>query len=251
MVPTVGGATPSVSFRRREDFRSAVPARRAQFPRVGRRGKKLERSTRVCRLRRPCDTSGQCQRCRSPPRRRRRRRAPRRMHPTIGERRHGRNPLAHDARVKNPWQSSRNFSPPRRCCAIDVSFSKLEFLSSATIRFIHSYYCYFIIIIVSSRADLSALLTRDYIVSENILERELSILWSGLKWCFKKVSTYLNRTSNKHAIIYILTVQNHVVMLHALMDRLFHACSSVSITPSRTTSYTTYPVISLSRKYFQ
>ena len=42
---------------------------RAQFPRVGRRGKKLERSTRVCRLRRPCtsDRSGQCQRCRSPP----------------------------------------------------------------------------------------------------------------------------------------------------------------------------------------
>lgn len=101
MVPTVGGATPSVSFRRREDFRSLVPAS-AQFPRVGRRGKKLERSTRVCRLRRPCDRSGQCQRCRSPPRRRRRRRAPRRMHRTIGERRHGRNPLAHDARVKNP-----------------------------------------------------------------------------------------------------------------------------------------------------
>lgn len=60
-------------FSRWEDFRSASlssPAdERAQFPRVGRRGKKLERSTRVCRLRRPCtsDRSGQCQRCRSPP----------------------------------------------------------------------------------------------------------------------------------------------------------------------------------------
>lgn len=48
-----------------------------------------------------------------------------------------------------------------------------------------------------------------------------------LKPYFKQASHHL----------YILTVQNHVVMLHALMDRLFHACSSVSITPSRA-SYT-------------
>lgn len=75
-VPTVGMARhPRFLFHGRsgrEDFRSASLSsadERAQFPRVGRRGKKLERSTRVCRLRRPCtsDRSGQCQRCRSPP----------------------------------------------------------------------------------------------------------------------------------------------------------------------------------------
>ena len=74
---------------------------RAQFPQVGRRGKKLERSTRVCRLRRPyaSDRSGQCQRCRSPRVRRRclreqpMPRAPRESW-SIGKegRGHGRNP---------------------------------------------------------------------------------------------------------------------------------------------------------------
>lgn len=70
----------------------------------------------------------------------------------------------------------------------------------------------------------------------------LKIFSNGNFWFFNPVfqksidllKPYFKQASHH---LYILTVQNHVVMLHALMDRLFHACSSVSITPSRA-SYT-------------
>lgn len=195
-------------FSRWEDFRSASlssPAdERAQFPRVGRRGKKLERSTRVCRLRRPCtsDRSGQCQRCRSPP-------PPSKSSPTYAapcstprdrgssNRRTGSEDTG-GIRVtsgslmtvlsQQEWQSagiSSEILPLLRVLEkLEFSFESweniflLKILSSVEDTTYRYYYCCFIVRISPSRPFSASVInsTRDYIVTENILERELLIL---------------------------------------------------------------------------
>lgn len=198
-------------FSRWEDFRSASlssPAdERAQFPRVGRRGKKLERSTRVCRLRRPCtsDRSGQCQRCRSPP-------PPSKSSPTYAapcstprdrgssNRRTGSEDtggirvtsgslmtvLSQQESVTVSRNFVRNFASPLPLLEkLEFSFESweniflLKILSSVEdTTYRYYYYCCFIVRISPSRLFSASVInsTRDYIVTENILERELLIL---------------------------------------------------------------------------
>lgn len=271
-------------FSRWEDFRSASlssPAdERAQFPRVGRRGKKLERSTRVCRLRRPCtsDRSGQCQRCRSPP-------PPSKSSPTYAapystprdrgssNRRTGSEDTGGIRVTSNSLMTvlsqqesvtvSRNFV---RNFAFEFSknwnfHSKAEKIYSFWRSFPLLKIRLIVIIIV---VVLSCGFPRRVPFQHLLLTRLEIILWlkifsNGNFWFFNPVfqksidllKPYFKQASHH---LYILTVQNHVVMLHALMDRLFHACSSVSITPSRALRIHTrayHPSLAMSRKYFQ
>lgn len=284
-------------FSRWEDFRSASlspPAdERAQFPRVGRRGKKLERSTRVCRLRRPCtsDRSGQCQRCRSPP-------PPSKSSPTYAapcstprdrgssNRRTGSEDtsgirvtsgslmtvLSQQESVTVSRNFVRNFASPLPLLEkLEFSFESWENipLYIYIYPYIYSFWRSFpllkirlivIIIIVVLSCGFPLRVSFQHL----LLTRLEIILWlkifsNGNFWFFNPVfqksidllKPYFKQASHH---LYILTVQNHVVMLHALMDRLFHACSSVSITPSRALRIHTrayHPSLAMSRKYFQ
>lgn len=184
----------------REDFRSASLSsadERAQFPRVGRRGKKLERSTRVCRLRRPCtsDRSGQCQRCRSPPPPKSKSSSP----PPPSNLCRGSSNRRAKTRAESAWRVARSWHVlepgPQESVTISGEISRAIgiFITSRVYLRKLRRWIFLSKIFLRRRYDLSLLLfyradspfsasvrvinsTRDYIVTENILERELFIL---------------------------------------------------------------------------